>query len=63
MLELYKLAIKKTTKIEFEDYYIVYHYDNFKFYLIDTGVRDEISLMFYLEKIVKEYLEWKINLK
>ena len=52
-----ELVNKYPNKIEFEVYYIVYTYDNFKFYLKKVDIIDEIGLWFHLQNIVKESLK------
>ena len=59
----YDLEIKYPNKIEFEVDYIVYTYDNFKFYLKKIDIQDHIGLWFHLQNTVKESLEWKENTK
>ena len=63
MLELYELTNKFPNKIEFEVDYIVYTYDNFKFYLKKIDIQDHIGLWFHLQNTVKESLEWKAKIK
>ena len=45
-----ELVNKYPDKIEIEVDYIVYHYDNFKFYLKKVDITDEIGLWFYLQR-------------
>lgn len=52
MMELYELANKYPNKIEFEVDYIVYHYDNFKFYLKKIDSQNEITLWFHLQEVI-----------
>lgn len=52
-----ELINKYPDKIEFEVDYIVYVYDNFKFYLKKVKINDEIGLWFHLQNTVKESLE------
>ena len=47
-----ELANKYPNKIEFEVDYIVYTYDNFKFYLKKIDTQNEITLWFYLQEVV-----------
>ncbi len=63
MLELYELSNKYPNKIEFEVDYIVYHYDNFKFYLKKIDIQDGVTLWLHLQNTVKESLEWKEKTK
>ena len=56
-MEKLNLANKYPNKIEFEVDYIVYTYDNFKFYLKIVDTTDEIGLWFHLQNIVKESLK------
>lgn len=58
-----ELVNKYPNKTEFEVDYIVYTYDNFKFYLKKVDITDDIGLWFYLQNTVKESLEWKAKLK
>lgn len=58
-----ELINKYPDKIEFEVDYIVYVYDNFKFYLKKVKINDEIGLWFHLQNTVKESLEWKAKIK
>ena len=58
-----ELANKYPNKIEFEVDYIVYHYDNFKFYLKKIDSQDGVTLWFHLQNTVKENLEWKAKIK
>ena len=51
-MEKLNLAYKYPNKIKFEVYYIVYHYDNFKFYLKKIDTQDEITLWFHLQEVV-----------
>ena len=51
-MEKLNLAYKYPNKIEFEVDYIVYHYDNFKFYLKRVDITDDIGLWFYLQEVV-----------
>ena len=51
-MEKLNLAYKYPNKIEFEVDYIVYHYDNFKFYLKKIDTQDEITLWFHLQEVV-----------
>jgi len=51
-MEKLNLAYKYPNKIEFEVDYIVYHYDNFKFYLKKIDTQDEITPWFYLQEVV-----------
>lgn len=46
------LVNKYPNKIEIEVDYIVYHYDNFKFYLKKVYTTDEIGLWFHLQEVV-----------
>ena len=52
-----ELVNKYPNKIEFEVDYIVYTYDNFKFYLKKVDIIDEIGLWFNLQNIVNESLK------
>lgn len=58
-----ELINKYPDKIEFEVDYIVYVYDNFKFYLKKIDIQDDITLWFHLQNTVKESLEWKAKIK
>ena len=58
-----ELINKYPNKIEFEVDYIVYHYDDFKFYLKKIDAQNEITLWFHLQNTVKESLEWKEKTK
>ena len=51
-MEKLNLAYKYPNKIEFEVDYIVYHYDNFKFYLKRVDITYDIGLWFYLQEVV-----------
>ena len=51
-MEKLNLAYKYPNKIEFEVDYIVYTYDNFKFYLKKVDIIDEIGLWFHLQEVV-----------
>ena len=51
-MNLLELVNKYPNKIEFEVDYIVYHYDNFKFYLKRVDITDDIGLWFYLQEVV-----------
>ena len=52
VMNLLELANKYPNKIEFEVDYIVYTYDNFKFYLKIVDITDDIGLWFYLQEVV-----------
>lgn len=58
VMNMLNLINKFPDKIEFEVDYIVYTYDNFKFYLKKVKINDEIGLWFHLQNTVKESLEW-----
>ena len=62
-MNLLELVNKYPNKIEFEVDYIVYHYDNFKFYLKKIDTQDEITLWFHLQNKIKEHFEWKEKVK
>ena len=62
-MEKLNLINKYPDKIEFEVDYIVYTYDNFKFYLKKIDIQDHIGLWFHLQNTVKESLEWKEKTK
>ena len=62
-MNMLQIINKFTDKIEFEVDYIVYTYDNFKFYLKKVDITDEIGLWFHLQNTVKESLKWKAKLK
>ena len=51
-MEKINLAYKYPNKIEIEVDYIVYHYDNFKFYLKRVDITDDVGLWFYLQEVV-----------
>ena len=51
-MEKLNLAYKYPNKIEFEVDYIVYTYDNFKFYLKKVDITDDIGLWFHLQEVV-----------
>ena len=51
-MEKLNLAYKYPNKIEFEVDYIVYTYDNFKFYLKKVDITDDIDLWFHLQEVV-----------
>ena len=51
-MNLLELVNKYPDKIEIEVDYIVYHYDNFKFYLKRVDITDNIGLWFYLQEVV-----------
>ena len=57
VMNFLELANKYQNKIEVEVDYIVYAYDNFKFYLKKVDITDEIGLWFHLQNIVKESLK------
>lgn len=63
VMNMLNLINKFPDKIEFEVDYIVYTYDNFKFYLKKVKINDEIGLWFHLQNTVKESLEWKEKTK
>ena len=47
-----ELANKYPNKIEVEVDYVVYTYDNFKFYLKKVDIIDKIGLWFHLQEVV-----------
>ena len=63
VMNMLNLINKFPDKIEFEVDYIVYTYDNFKFYLKKIDIQDHIGLWFHLQNTVKESLEWKEKTK
>ena len=46
------LVNKYPNKIEIEKDYIIYTYENFKFYLKKLYITDEIGLWFHLQEVV-----------
>lgn len=48
-----ELANKYPNKIYFEENYIVYEYENFKFLLKKVNIIDEIGLWFHLQEVVQ----------
>ena len=52
VMNFLELVNKYPDKIEIEVDYIVYHYDNFKFYLKIVDITDDIGLWFYLQEVV-----------
>ena len=57
VMNFLELANKYPNKIEVEVDYIVYTYDNFKFYLKKVDITDDIGLWFHLQNIFKESLK------
>ena len=57
VMNFLELANKYPNKIKIEVDYIVYTYDNFKFYLKKVDITDDIGLWFHLQNIVKESLK------
>ena len=47
-----ELVNKYPDKIKIEVDYIVYTYGNFKFYLKNVNITDDIGLWFYLQEVV-----------
>ncbi len=52
-----ELINKYPDKIEFEENYIVYEYENFKFLLKKVNIIDEIGLWFHLQEVVKNDIQ------
>jgi hypothetical protein len=53
-MNMLTLDNKYPNKIYFDENYIVYEYENFKFLLKKVNITDEIGLWFHLQKVVKD---------